>query len=108
MAALRNLQIYSASVTGVGWASVYTVPTGKLVIVRNVVARNTDATATGVALRRDSQTEFHGETLGAIGSSTQNMDWSAAVALAAGQSLGLFVTVGHHIGIVISGSIYFV
>jgi hypothetical protein len=108
MAALRNLQIYSASITGAGWASVYTVPAGKLVVLRNIAASNTSATTAQLGLRRDTQTQFWAVTLAALGGAGASVSQDFAAAFGAGQQIGLFVTAGKTVGVILSGSIYFV
>lgn len=108
MAALRNHQFYAAIAPGLTLTTMYTVPAGMLVVLRDFTVQNQGAGSTAVQLRVGPAGTIWVVTLAAYPGATSHADLSTWIAMSAGQSAQINVVSNQPVGAVLSGALYFV
>lgn len=101
---LRATQFFQGTITSTSYVSVYTVPTGHRIILKNVHARNRSGSTNGAYCRVSTGTELVHFNVG--GSSFG--DWNGWIVLNAGQVLQLAVDLSAGQDFTLSGTIHYI
>jgi hypothetical protein len=107
MAPLRNAELWKGTASSGTPATVYTVPAGKLVVVKSVNAQNTSGSSSTFGVQVDTLYVWS-VVLAAYNAAGSGQEWRPWLAVPAGSVLKVFCSSGHTVDVVISGSIYFV
>ena len=107
MAALRNTQLWKGTVSSGSFTTVYTVPAGKLVVVKDINAQHTDSGSAQIIVGVGGL-YLWSVPLTAYGGAGARVEITPWWALAAGNVLQVACSTGHHVDMLIGGSIYFV
>lgn len=108
MAALHTHEFFSGRISVVSVANLYTVPAGKLIVVRAISFQNASGASHQAGVTVDSGWIVAAPVLTAVGTVGSNFQWKGWVALQAGRVLNYFGVAGVPIDLNISGYLYFV
>lgn len=104
VAALRATQLASAAINTTTPTTVYTVPTGKRAIVKQIVAQNTTGTSKDLQFRLPVLGTVLHWVLAAYGTGADRVVQNVWIVLNAGDTIKLNTVVAGLVNVVISGS----
>lgn len=109
MALLHVKQLYKGTITSTGAGVVmYVVPAGFRVVVRSIVFRNNASVSNVVRVSVLGTVQVFTTTLGAVGTTTASYEWRPWLVLEPDDDIRMNVGNSGGVGVVVSGSLYFI
>lgn len=108
MTALKTTQFYMGVPTASGWTDIYTVPTGKVIILKTALMTNQTSSGRTAGIRIDPSMVLYSNGLTAAGTTGATIQFGVWLAFNAGSTLAVEQSAANAVLFVVSGYLLYV